>query len=70
MHAYEAAIKGTASKDSPWFVVPADNKWFTRLVVSAAVVQALADLELKYPSVDAAKVRQLNEARLLLDTER
>lgn len=70
MRAYEAAIKGTASKSAPWFVVPADNKWFTRLVVSAAVVQALAELDLRYPTVDAAKRSQLDEARVLLDKER
>ncbi|MBX9567933.1 MAG: polyphosphate kinase 2 family protein [Candidatus Obscuribacterales bacterium] len=70
MHAYEAAIKATATNDSPWFVVPADNKWFTRLVVSAAVVQALAELDLKYPTVDAAKKKVLAESRLLLESER
>lgn len=70
MKAYEAAIKGTASKDSPWFVVPADNKWFTRLVVSAAVAQALAQLDLHYPVVDAAKKKTLEAARKLLDAEK
>jgi PPK2 family polyphosphate:nucleotide phosphotransferase len=70
MRAYEAAIKGTASKNAPWFVVPADNKWFTRLVVSAAVVQALAELDLRYPTVDSVKRSQLDEARVLLDKER
>ena len=40
MHAYEEAIRATASKHAPWFVVPADNKWFTRLVVGAAIVEA------------------------------
>ena len=70
MRAYEAAIRGTASKDAPWYVVPADNKWFTRLVVSAAVVQALAELDMKYPTVDAAKKKELAAARALLDAER
>ncbi len=51
MQAYEAAIRATASDDAPWFVVPADHKWFTRLVVVAAMVDALEKLDLKVPSV-------------------
>src|SRR5208282_6744776 len=51
--AYEEAIRATASKQAPWFVVPADNKWFTRLVVAAAVVEAVEKLDLAYPKVDA-----------------
>ena len=49
MQAFEEAIRATASKHAPWFVVPADNKWFTRLVVAAAIVEALEDLGLTYP---------------------
>jgi polyphosphate kinase 2 (PPK2 family) len=49
MHAFEEAIGATASKHAPWFVVPADNKWFTRLIVAAAIVEAVADLGLAYP---------------------
>ena len=51
MHAYEEAIRATASKGAPWFVVPADNKWFTRLGVAAAIVEAVEqlDLDLEYP---------------------
>ena len=47
MHAYEEAIQATASKEAPWFVVPADNKWFTRLVVAAAIVEAVEKLDLE-----------------------
>ena len=50
MRAYEEAIRATSTKWAPWYVVPADNKWFTRLVVAAAVVDALEDLDLRYPS--------------------
>ena len=51
MTAYEAAIRGTAAPHAPWFVVPADNKWFTRLVVVAAIIEALEGLDLHYPKV-------------------
>jgi polyphosphate kinase 2 (PPK2 family) len=54
MHAFEEAIWATASKHVPWFVVPADNKWFTRLVVAGAI-GALATSNLTYPKLDAAK---------------
>ena len=70
MTAYEKAIRATASKRAPWFVVPADNKWFTRLVVAAAIVDALQHLDLAYPQVDAAKRKELLAARRLLMRER
>lgn len=63
MHAYEETIRGTATKDSPWYVVPADNKWFTRIVVASAVIHALDSLDLHYPIVDDAKRKQLAAAR-------
>jgi PPK2 family polyphosphate:nucleotide phosphotransferase len=66
MDAYEDMIRHTATPDAPWFVVPADNKWFTRLVVAAAVVDALASLDLAFPKIDAAKRAELAEARALL----
>ena len=69
MDAYEDAIRATASPRAPWFVVPADNKWFTRLVVAAAVVGALEELDLHYPEVDAAQRRQLAAARKRLESE-
>ena len=70
MHAFEEAIQATASKHAPWFVVPADNKWFTRLVVAAAIVDAVEDLELGYPKVDAAKKKELAAVRAALSRER
>jgi PPK2 family polyphosphate:nucleotide phosphotransferase len=63
MAAYEDMIRRTATKSAPWYVVPADNKWFTRAVVAAAVVHALASLDLRYPQLDAAKRRELARAR-------
>src|SRR6476659_8049453 len=63
MKAYEETIRETATEDSPWYVVPADNKWFTRVVVAAAVVDALASLNLSYPKVSAAKAKELAEVR-------
>ena len=59
MHAFEEAIRATASKQAPWYVVPADNKWFTRLVVAAAIVEAVEELDLAYPKVDAEKKKEL-----------
>ena len=61
--AYEDAIRGTATKHAPWYVIPADHKWFARLAVAAAIVDTLARLDLHYPKVDAAKRKQLEAAR-------
>jgi PPK2 family polyphosphate:nucleotide phosphotransferase len=66
MHAYEEAIRATSTKRAPWYCVPADNKWFTRLVVVAAVVDALEELDLDYPKIDAAQRRGLAAARSAL----
>ena len=66
MKAYEETIRKTATEDSPWYVVPADNKWFTRVVVASAVIDALASLDLHYPKVSDAKKQELAEARNLL----
>jgi PPK2 family polyphosphate:nucleotide phosphotransferase len=66
MKAYEETIRETATEDAPWYVVPADNKWFTRVVVAAAVIDALASLNLHYPKVSAAKKKELAEVRKLL----
>jgi len=70
MHAYEQAIRATATKDAPWYVVPADNKWYTRLVVAAAIADALERLELAYPVIDAAQRKALAAARKLLEAGR
>src|SRR6516162_6958277 len=69
MHAFEEAIRATASKRAPWFVVPADNKWFTRLVVAAAIVETVAELDLNYPKIDADQKKELKAAREALDSE-
>ena len=66
MRAFEEAVRGTASKHAPWFVVPADNKWFTRLVVVAAIARALEGLALAYPKVNAQKEKELAVARAAL----
>jgi PPK2 family polyphosphate:nucleotide phosphotransferase len=66
MHAFEEAMHATSSKQAPWFVVPADNKWFTRLVVVAAIVQALESLDLAYPKVNSLQEKDLAAARAAL----
>jgi PPK2 family polyphosphate:nucleotide phosphotransferase len=63
MQAYEETIRETASKNSPWYVVPADNKWFTRVIVAAAVIDALAAMKLQYPKVSEAKRQELAATR-------
>ncbi len=70
MDAYDEAIRATASKAAPWFVVPADNKWFTRLVVAAAIVEAVEKLDLKYPKVTPEQMQDLAAARKELDEEK
>ncbi|MEO8055995.1 MAG: polyphosphate kinase 2 family protein [Acidobacteriota bacterium] len=70
MECYEDAIRATATPWAPWYVVPADNKWFTRLVVAGAVIHAMERLDLRYPVVDDAKKKELAAAkRLLLGSE-
>jgi PPK2 family polyphosphate:nucleotide phosphotransferase len=70
MNAYEDTIQHTATEHAPWYVVPADHKWFTRLVVASAVIDALDEMKLEYPTVDGAKKRELAEARRLLRAEK
>ncbi len=69
MTAYEEMIQHTATPHAPWYVVPADKKWYTRLVVSAAIIDALEELNLRYPTVDAAQRKELKAARRLLEHE-
>ena len=66
MKAYEELIQNTATEESPWYVVPSDHKWFTRLVVAAAIVETLEGLKLAYPEVDAEKRKELEAAKQLL----
>ncbi len=69
MDAYQEAIRATASPQAPWFVVPADEKWFTRLVVAAAIVETLERLDLEFPRVSDAKREELALARAQLTRE-
>ncbi len=69
MAAYEDLIANTATESAPWYVVPADNKWFTRLVVAAAVIDALASLHLSYPKVGPEKLKELAAAKKRLLAE-
>jgi PPK2 family polyphosphate:nucleotide phosphotransferase len=66
MTVYEDTIRRTATKDAPWYVVPADNKWFTRVVVAAAIVETLGSLDLKYPQVSKEKLKELAAAKRTL----
>jgi PPK2 family polyphosphate:nucleotide phosphotransferase len=68
-HAYEAAIAATATPHAPWFVVPADNKWFTRLIVVAAMIEALEALDLTMPALSPERQAALEAARLKLESE-
>ena len=61
--AYEVAIQKTATKHAPWYVIPADNKWFARLVVASAIIDALSNLHLDFPDVDKEKKKELQQIR-------
>jgi PPK2 family polyphosphate:nucleotide phosphotransferase len=67
MKAYEQAIRATATKRAPWYVIPADHKWFARLAVAGAIAQALSRLHLTYPKVDGTRRRELALARKRLE---
>lgn len=69
MHAYQEAIRATATPEAPWYVVPADAKWFTRLVVSSAIVDALSGLDLRFPAVGPGERAALAAARAALVAE-
>ena len=69
MEAYEDAIRNTATKESPWYVVPADNKWFTRIIVAAAIIDTLAGLDLCYPEVSDEKRKELASTKRALERE-
>jgi PPK2 family polyphosphate:nucleotide phosphotransferase len=69
MEAYEEALSATSTKDAPWYVVPADHKWFTRLAVAGIIWQTIADLNLKFPKVTPEKKKELQEVRRLLLAE-
>jgi polyphosphate:nucleotide phosphotransferase, PPK2 family len=69
MDAYEEMVRHTSTLESPWYVVPADKKWFTRLVVADAVIHALESLGVDYPKIDAAKRKQMEQTRAILEAE-
>ncbi len=66
MKAYQEAIRATATKSAPWYIVPADNKWYTRLVVAGAIADTMSRMNLAYPVVDKVKMKEIEEARQLL----
>jgi polyphosphate kinase 2 PPK2 len=70
MAAYEDMIRHTATAHAPWHVVPADHKWFTRLVVAAAVVESLKELDLSFPTLDRTRRKELEAARKTLEREK
>jgi PPK2 family polyphosphate:nucleotide phosphotransferase len=70
MDVYDDTIRHTASDEAPWYVVPADNKWFARLVVSSVVIETLLSLDLSYPTVDKARLKELAAARAALMRKR
>ena len=69
MQAYEDMIRSTSTEASPWYVVPADHKWFTRVVVAEVIADTLESLNLTYPKVDAEKKKEIEAARTLLKAE-
>jgi PPK2 family polyphosphate:nucleotide phosphotransferase len=69
MDAYEDMVRNTATPAAPWYVVPADNKWFSRLVVASAMIDTLERLSLRYPKVDASRRKELDEARKFLEAK-
>jgi PPK2 family polyphosphate:nucleotide phosphotransferase len=70
MDAYEDMIRRTSTPEAPWYVVPADNKWFSRVVVAAAVIDALDSMNLSYPKVSEAKLKELQAAKQILLKEK
>jgi len=68
--AYEDMIRNTSTEHGPWYVVPADNKWFSRLVISTVLVDTLESLKLSYPKVDEAKRKELAAARKILESKK
>lgn len=69
MNAYSDAIENTSTKDAPWYIVPADNKWFTRLAISEIIIKKMKSLDLQYPTVSEEHLKSLQEAKALLEAE-
>src|SRR5438067_1541432 len=69
MHVYEEVIRHTSRPEAPWYVVPADNKRFARLVIAQAIVEAMESLKLEHPKIDGAVLKELNKVRRALEAE-
>ncbi|HEY4195066.1 MAG TPA: polyphosphate kinase 2 family protein, partial [Mucilaginibacter sp.] len=69
MKAYEKAIRETATPENPWYVIPADKKWFTRIAISEIILNTIKELQLKYPALPKAEKDQLKEIKELLEKE-
>ncbi len=69
MKAYTEAIESTSTEKSPWYIIPADKKWFTRLAVSEIIVKKMESLSLKYPEVTDAHKQEFLEAKTMLESE-
>jgi hypothetical protein len=67
--AYQDMIRHTASPAAPWHVVPADRKWFARVVIGSVIVDALEKLDLQFPKVDGAALQEFKKARIALESE-
>jgi hypothetical protein len=70
MHAYEDAIRHTSRPEAPWYVIPADNKWFARLIIAEAMVEAMEKLKLEFPKVEGAALKELEKVRRALLAEK
>jgi len=70
MNAYEDVVRNTATEKAPWYVVPADNKWYTRVIVASAIIDAMASLNLSYPKVSKEKRIELDKAKKVLLAEK
>jgi len=69
-HAYEDMIRQTSQPETPWFVVPADHKWFTRMIVAGALVQELQTLDLDFPKIEGKALKELQDAAKALKEEK
>jgi len=69
MHAYEEMLQNTSTTEAPWYVIPADHKWYSRALVAECIVRRLQDLDLHYPVLGAAQVEELAKAREMLQNE-
>jgi hypothetical protein len=69
MNAYTEALENTSTKRAPWYIIPADKKWFSRLAVSEIIVKKLESLNLKFPEVSEEHLKNLQEAKKMLESE-